>query len=66
MNYLNGKYAKYIVFLNILKNNKGQGLVEYALILVLLVAIVIAGISMLKGKPDPLFSKVVDSLSNPR
>lgn len=43
-------------------NKRGQTLVEYALILVILVAIVIAAMILLKGQPDSAISKVVNSL----
>lgn len=51
-------------FLLPLRSNKGQGLVEYALILVLLVAIVIAAMEILKGSTHPTFSKVVSTLNS--
>ena len=42
MNYLNSLYVRFITSFNSLKNEKGQGLVEYALILVLIAIVVIA------------------------
>jgi Flp pilus assembly pilin Flp len=48
-----------------LKNKKGQTLVEYALILVLLVAIVIAAITLLRGGANSAICTVVNSLNAP-
>lgn len=47
-----------------LNNRRGQGLVEYALILVLLVAIVIAAMEVWKDSPGSAFSKVVSTLNS--
>ena len=63
MNYLTKCYVWLLTFLAPLKSKKGQGLVEYALILVLLVAIVIAAMGILKGGTNSAFSKVVDTLN---
>ena len=45
------------------KNQKGQGLVEYALILVLVAIVVIAALMVLGPKIGGIFSKVNSSLS---
>lgn len=66
MNNLTKMYVWMLTFFTPLRNKKGQGLVEYALILVLLVAIVIAAITMLKGGTTSAFNTVVNSLNSPQ
>lgn len=64
MSYLTKFYVWLLTFFAPLKNRKGQGLVEYALILVLIVAVVIAAMKILGGGTDNAFSKVVSTLNN--
>ena len=45
------------------KDNKGQGLVEYALILVLIAIVVIGVLSLLGGKVSTVFSSINSGLS---
>ena len=62
MNFLNELYVK---FLNSIKSEKGQTLVEYALLLVLIAIVVIL---MLKGTGSSVnnaFSKVNSALQSP-
>jgi pilus assembly protein Flp/PilA len=47
---------------NLLRNKKGQGLVEYALILVLIAVVVITAITTLGTKTSSVFSKVGSGL----
>jgi len=42
---------------------KGQGLVEYALIIVLIAIVVIAGLSILGPEINAVFSDIVDALN---
>jgi pilus assembly protein Flp/PilA len=42
---------------------KGQGLVEYALILVLIAIVVIVVLGLLGGKVQEVFQKIVDSIT---
>lgn len=63
MNYLTKMYVWLMSLFAPLKNRKGQGLVEYALIIVLLVAIVLMAMQLLKGGTNNAFSKVVNTLN---
>lgn len=62
-NYFTQLYTWMLAFLSPVGNKKGQTLVEYALILVLLVAIVIAAMILLRGGANSAVSKVVNSLT---
>ena len=64
MSYLILQFKNFVTVFTALKNRKGQGLVEYALVLVLLVAIVIAAMGIWKDSPGSAFSKVVSTLNN--
>lgn len=46
-----------------LHNEKGQGLVEYALVLVLVAVVVIAILTLLGPQIGEVFSRIVDALS---
>lgn len=46
-----------------LKNNKGQGMVEYILIIVLVVIVVIAGVKMFGGKVNAMFQDSTEKIS---
>jgi pilus assembly protein Flp/PilA len=46
-----------------LHNEKGQGLVEYALVLVLVAVVVIAILTLLGPQIGEVFSQIVDALS---
>lgn len=63
MNNLTKMYVWLLTFFTPLRSKKGQGLVEYALILVLIVAIVLAAMEILKGGTNNAFTKVVDTLN---
>jgi pilus assembly protein Flp/PilA len=58
MDYLNSLYVQLITSINGLKSEKGQGLVEYALILVLIAIVVIAVLTGLGTKTSEAFSTV--------
>lgn len=55
-------YVQLLTSVSALKNEKGQGLVEYALILVLIAIVVIAIMTALGGKTCEVFSTVNSSL----
>jgi pilus assembly protein Flp/PilA len=59
MNFL---IALYVKFLNGIKTEKGQTLVEYALLLVLIAVIVILMVKGLGGSANNTFSKVNSAL----
>lgn len=63
MNYLTEKYVWLLSFLAPLKNRKGQGLVEYALILVLIAIVVIAAVTLIGERANNTFEKVGSALS---
>ncbi len=46
-------------------NDEGQGLVEYALILVLVAVVVIAILALLGPAIGNIFSNIIDSLNTP-
>lgn len=60
INFLNALYAKFTLTM---KDKKGQGLVEYALILVLIAIVVIAALTGLGNKTSSTFSTVDSHLS---
>lgn len=47
-----------------LRNQEGQGLVEYALVLVLVAIVVIAILALLGPQIGNVFSRISDALSN--
>jgi pilus assembly protein Flp/PilA len=49
----------------LLKSKKGQGLVEYALILVLIAVVVITAVKTLGTNTNSVFSNVGNTLKNP-
>lgn len=57
-------YVQLLTSVSALKNEKGQGLVEYALILVLIAIVVIAIMTALGGKTCEVFSTVNSALDN--
>ena len=60
INYLNSLYVQ---LMTSLKDEKGQGLVEYALILVLIEIVVIAVLTTLGGKTCNVFSAVGSAIN---
>jgi pilus assembly protein Flp/PilA len=58
--HLKGLYRK---SRQVLKNDKGQGLVEYALIIVLIAIVLMAALQGLQQKTSTVFSKVGNGLS---
>lgn len=55
-------YVKLATLLAPLKDRKGQGLVEYALLLALIAIVVIAAVTMIGGKACNVYSKISGSL----
>ena len=47
----------------VLQNRKGQGMVEYGLIIALVAVVVIVGLTALGGKANTLFSGLSDKLT---
>lgn len=52
-----------VAFMDITEREEGQGLVEYALILVLVSVASIAALTILGGKIGPIFDSVANSLN---
>ena len=50
---------------NVFRNEKGQGLVEYALILVLIAVVVIAALTVLGQKTSSTFSSIGSTIGSP-
>lgn len=63
MDFLNSLYVRLITCITPLKNKKGQGLVEYALILVLIAIVVIVIMKVLGRTTSNVFSEVSSNLS---
>ena len=49
--------------MNVLNNKRGQTLVEYALILLLVVIVVVGVVALLGDKIQAVFQKIVDALT---
>lgn len=62
-NLLTSIYVQLLTGISTLKNEKGQGLVEYALILVLIAIVVIAMVTGIGGKANKVFSTVNSALN---
>lgn len=62
MNFLNALYVQLITSINSLKSQKGQGLVEYALILVLIAIVVIVAMQILGRTTSNTFSAVASAI----
>ena len=62
MNFLNSLYVQLITSINSLKSEKGQGLVEYALILVLIAIVVIVAMQILGRTTWNTFSAVASAI----
>lgn len=61
MNFLTEQYVK---FMTALQSQKGQTLVEYALLLVLIALVVIAAVTIVGGKACNVYTEIGDKLSN--
>jgi len=48
--------------LNLLRNEKGQGLTEYALIIALIAIVVVAALALLGGQIDTIFGDITTEL----
>ena len=64
MNFLNSLYVQLITCITPLKNKKGQGLVEYALILVLIAIVVIIALTVLGQKTNNVFSTIGNAINS--
>ncbi len=62
MSFFNGIYLRFISSLSVLKGRKGQTLVEYALLLVLIAIVVILAATLVGTKTCTMYSKVAGSL----
>ncbi len=49
--------------MNLWKNEEGQGMVEYGLIIALVAVVVIVGLTLLGGKANNLFGNVSNKLN---
>ena len=63
MDFIISLYVRLITSFSMLKNEKGQGLVEYALILVLIAIVVIAALTTLGHKANNVFTTVGNSIN---
>ncbi|WP_136525522.1 Flp family type IVb pilin [Geomonas ferrireducens] len=61
--WIKALYVRLLAGFAALKSQKGQGLVEYALILVLIAVVVIAIMTSLGNKTSQVFSKVDSSMT---
>lgn len=61
--WIKALYVRLLAGVATLKGQKGQGLVEYALILVLIAVVVIAIMTSLGEKTSQVFSKVDNSMT---
>jgi len=61
-NSLKSLYVQLLTAISTLKNEKGQGLVEYALILVLIAIVVIAMVTGIGTNANEVFSTVNSAL----
>ena len=50
-------------FMNVLRNEKGQGLTEYALIIALVAIVAVAALTLLGGQIDTIFGSITNELS---
>ncbi|HEY6872522.1 MAG TPA: Flp family type IVb pilin [Geobacteraceae bacterium] len=62
MNYATELYVKFLTALTAIKSEKGQTLVEYALLLVLIAIVVIAMVTGVGKKANNAFSTVNSAL----
>lgn len=65
MNYLTKMYVWIVTFLTPIRSKKGQTLVEYALILVLIAIAIMLAMKFLAGETGNVYNKVGSSLTNP-
>jgi pilus assembly protein Flp/PilA len=49
-------------FMRVLRNEKGQGLTEYALIIALVAIVAVAALTLLGGQIDTIFGTITSSL----
>lgn len=62
MNYLTALYVKFICSISSIKSEKGQTLVEYALLLVLIAIVVIAMVRGIGKQANTTFSNINASM----
>ena len=58
MNQITNFYVKLATLLTPLQNKKGQGLVEYALLLALIAIVVIAAVTILGTKANEVYTNI--------
>ena len=56
---------RYLSICNWLRNDDGQGLTEYAMIMVLVVIAVMASLALVGNTVDDLYSTIVSQVGNP-
>jgi len=49
-------------FMKVLRNEKGQGLTEYALIIALVAIVAVAALTLLGGQIDTIFGNITNEL----
>jgi pilus assembly protein Flp/PilA len=64
MDYLTEKYVRMMNAINAMKNERGQTLVEYALLLVLIAIVVIAAVTLVGQKANNVYSNIGSQMKN--
>ncbi len=64
MNFMTEQYAKLMNAISALKSEKGQTLVEYALLLVLIAIICIAAVTIVGQKANNVYSNIGSRLGS--
>lgn len=65
MNFFAKLYVMFATFMGSMKNRKGQTLVEYALILVLIAIVLLVAMRFLSGSTGNVYNQVGSTLANP-
>ena len=63
IDYLTEKYVRMMNAFNAIKSQKGQTLVEYALLLVLIAIVVIAAVTIVGEKANNVYTNVGDAIN---
>lgn len=63
MIYITGLQNKNMEEVNMLRNNKGQGMVEYILIVVLIVIVALVGVKLFGKNVNEIFTSSADKIS---
>ena len=64
MNFMTEQYVKLMNAISALKSEKGQTLVEYALLLVLIAIVCIAAVAIVGGKANNVYSNIGSRLGS--